>query len=86
MKPAVVALVWVICGVFNWGATMQHTAWENTHQFRLLNLTNRDEVGFAFLVSMFGPPGTIATLGFTNFCQHGWSLWPDYAKLTDGAP
>lgn len=74
MKRGLIVLVWVVCGVFNWGASMAHCAWGARHRW-----TNRDNVGISTIVAAGGPAGTVAILLVTNFCQHGWSLWPEEA-------
>jgi hypothetical protein len=61
-------IVWFLCGVFNWGATLGEFVGEFPQP------PHRRHYGVAGFTALMGPAGTIACALCSNFFQHGF-VW-----------
>lgn len=68
-------LIWVLCGVYNFGTTMAFFDHESDTYWHGLNQTSRDHVGISVFAAAAGPFGTVAVSLISNFNQYGWHVW-----------
>ena len=64
-------VMWVVCFIYSFGTAMADQLYEG----RSKGETGRDELGFCVVVSLFGPLSVMANGLWSNFNQHGWTLW-----------
>lgn len=66
MKKRVgVAVVWITCGVLNWGVTLGDFSAD------FPEWPHRSHYGIAAGMALMGPLGTVVTTLLSNFWQHG---------------
>lgn len=75
MKVITALVLWVVCGLYNWGTIMADMNYDNGHDWAILNRHARDNAGLAGVFALLGPFWTPVAVFCTNFNQHGWELW-----------
>jgi hypothetical protein len=67
-KRLLIAVLWIACGINNWGITLGYFCGEFPRQSR------RSNYGIAALMAIGGPFGTMISALLSNFAEHGY-LW-----------
>lgn len=67
-KKLGIAVLWVVCGVFNWGATLGYLVGEYP------TFSHRSNYGIAGFMALGSPIGTVVETLESNFFQHGF-VW-----------
>jgi hypothetical protein len=69
MSVAVLIAVWLMCWLLNVGMILAQTRQESP---LLWPKVRRSDMGYATVISVFGPIATLVIFCITGFAEHGW--------------